>query len=146
MVDHVEHGQVTELLPQQKEQGVKVVNKLGEEIPPAKAEDPHGVLVVRVIDRLTVPAVVSSNKEGPALSKHPEAEESLAEVVDDHDPFDVVGLSILHELGTGNLWLHWAPVSDNTETHLHDVDVEDADDGGGPDGGHQEPVINSRVS
>ena len=41
MVDHVEHGQVTELLPQQKEQGVKVVNKLGEEIPPSHVQCIH---------------------------------------------------------------------------------------------------------
>ena len=30
--------------------------------------------------------------------------------------------------------------------HLHDVDVENADEGGGPDRRHQKPVINSRVS
>ena len=30
--------------------------------------------------------------------------------------------------------------------NLHDVDVQDTDDGGGPDGRHQEPIIYSRVS
>ena len=145
-MDHVERRHLVVLLPHDEEHSVQQVYELRKKVPPAQAEHSHGVLVIRVVHGLAVPAVVSRHKEGPTLGEHPEAEESLAEVVDDHDPFDVVGLSILHELGTGNLWLHWAPVSDNTETHLHDVDVEDADDGGGPDGGHQEPVINSRVS
>ena len=96
-------GHLVVLLPHDEEHGVQQVYELGEEVPPAQAEDPEGVLVVGVVDRLAVPAVVARHKEGPALCEHPEAEESLTEVVDDHDPLDVVRLSTLHELWAGNL-------------------------------------------
>ena len=102
-MDDVQGGHLVVLLPHDEEHGVQQVYELGEEVPPAQAEDPEGVLVVGVVDRLAVPAVVPRHKEGPALCEHPEAEESLTEVVDDHDPLDVVRLSTLHELRAGNL-------------------------------------------
>ena len=103
-MDDVEGRHLAELLPHDEEDGVQEVDELGEEIPPAETEDSDGVLVVGVVNRLTVPAVVSRHEEGPALCKHPEAEESLAEVVTDHDPLDVVGISLLHEPRTNHLY------------------------------------------
>ena len=85
------------LLPHDEEDGVQQVDELGEEIPPAETEHSDGVLVVRVVHWLTVPAVVSRHEEGRALGKHPEAEESLAEIVNYHDPLDVVRVPVLHE-------------------------------------------------
>ena len=93
----MEARHLPELLPHDEEDGVQEVDELGEEIPPAETEDSDGVLVVRVVDWLTVPAVVSRHEEGPALGKHPEAEDCLTEVVDNHDPLDVVGIPVLHK-------------------------------------------------
>ena len=146
-MDHVEARHLPELLPHDEEHGVEQVDELGEEIPPAETEDPDGVLVVGVINRLTVPAVVSRHEEGPALCKHPEAEESLAEVINNHDPLDVVGIPVLHEPRPDHLSSLSVIISGNdSREHLDDVDIQDTDDCGGPDRRHQEPVVNSGVS
>lgn len=78
-----------------------------------------------------MPAVLPSNKECPALLEHPEAEESLEEVVDNQDSFDIIRLSILHELRAKN---------------LDHIDIGNTDECRRPDRGHQEPVIDSWVS
>ena len=44
MVNHVKHGQVSELLPQQEEQRVEVVNELREEIPPGHVQCKHSII------------------------------------------------------------------------------------------------------
>ena len=44
MVNHMQHWQVGELLPQQEEQGVKVVNELWEEVPPGHVQCIHAII------------------------------------------------------------------------------------------------------
>ena len=46
VVNHVEGGQVAELLPEEEQQGVEVVNEFGEEIPPGHVQGVHGILGV----------------------------------------------------------------------------------------------------
>ena len=145
-MDDVQGRDLAELLPHDEEDGVQQVYELGEEVPPAQTEGSDGLLVVRVINGLTVPAVVPCHEEGPALGEHPEAEESLAEIVDNHDPLDVVGLPLLHEPRSDHLTSLSLIISVNDSgEHLDDVDIQNTDDCGGPDRRHQEPVVNSGV-
>ena len=65
----------------------------------------------------------------PSLGESPEAKQRLEQVVGQHDVLEIVGLSVLHE--------PWPGV-------LDDEDVQEADDGDWPDGGHKEKVIRPR--
>ena len=115
MVNHVKHGQVSELLPQQEEQRVKVVNELGEEIPPGHVQCKHSIIGICkfhsdkescahgrtwVVHRLTEPVVAASQPEPGGLEPDPEAEQRLQEVVHNLYPGCVIRLPVLHEPGT----------------------------------------------
>jgi len=130
VVDDMQGGDLVELLAKNKEYCVEKVNEFREEIPPTKAENTSGIRAIGIIHWLTVPAVLASHKEVPALLEHPEAEECLEEVVDNHDASDLIRLSVLHELRTSNLYY---------------VDIGNADECSGPDRRHEKPVVHSWV-
>ena len=46
VVDHMESGYLIELLPHDEEDCVEEIYKLGEEIPPTKAENSAGVWII----------------------------------------------------------------------------------------------------
>ena len=57
----------------------------------------------------------------PTLCEPPKAENSLEQIVCNDKIFQFIGLPILHESWSCN---------------LHEVDIEQADEDSGPDGGH----------
>jgi len=131
MVDDMKGGEMTKLFTSNKEEGVKQVNKLGEEIPPSQVESSHGRGALGVVYGLTVPVVTPGDIEPPPLHEHPRAEDGLEQVVGKHDALDLVRLTILHE--------PWSP-------DLDYVDIEYAYSCGDPDGGHQGPGVNTGVT
>ena len=68
VVDHVEGGQVAELLPHQEEERVRQVDDFRKEEPPGHVEGPDGLGAVGVVDRLARPAVVARHVE-PGLTE-----------------------------------------------------------------------------
>jgi len=129
-MDDMQSRNLTKLFSRNEEDGIQEVYELREEIPPTKAENSAGVRIVRIINWLTVPAVVAGNKESPALLEHPEAEKGLKEIVSNQDPLYIIWFSFLHELWTED---------------LDHINIGYADDCGWPDGGHQGPLIHSWV-
>ena len=89
--------EMTKLFTSNKEERIKQIDKLGEEIPPGKIESTHGGRAVGVVHRLALPAVVSADIEPPPLQEHPRAEHCLEQVVRKHDAFDLVRLPPCHE-------------------------------------------------
>jgi len=85
----------------------------------------------RVVHWLALPVVHARQPQTAAPGKHPSAEDGLEEVVDEHDVLDLIGGSVLHEVG--------APDPDN-------VVVEDAAGQNWPRGGHEQPVVHSGIS
>lgn len=67
MVDHMEGGQVGELLTGNKEHRVSQVNKLGEVVPPSEVEGPLSQGTCSIVNRLADPIVFSCHVETPAL-------------------------------------------------------------------------------
>ena len=130
MVDHVEGGQVAELLTEQEEEGVDEVNEFGEEIPPSHVGSIEPILGVAVVYRLTQPVVLSSEPEPTSLLENPDTEQGLEQVVDHDQVLYVERLPVLHE--------PWP-------RHPDDVVVEDTQSYCRPGGGHQEPVINPEM-
>ena len=74
--------------------------------------------------------ICSWEKESCTLLKHPEAEESLEGIVDNHQCSNFIRFSIFHE--------SWP-------NYLDTINIEDTDDGGWPNGGHERPAVNSRI-
>jgi len=130
VVDHVEGGQVAELLTEQEEEGVDEVNELGEEIPPSHVGSIQPILGVAEVHRLAQPVVLPSQPESAGLLEYPDTEQGLEQVVHDHQVLYVEGLPVLHEPGP---------------RHSDDVVVEDTQSGCGPGGRHQQPVINPGI-
>ena len=114
MVNNMQHWQVGELLPQQEEQGVKVVNELWEEVPPGHVQCIHAIIGIWnrshssireschyvstwVVHRLTEPVVAASQPEAGRLEPDPETEQRLQQVIHNLDPGGVIGLPVLHE-------------------------------------------------
>ena len=62
MID-VKEGEMSELLLGNKEEGVKHVKELGHVEKPGKVQRPQRFWIIRVVDRLTSPAVVSADVE-----------------------------------------------------------------------------------
>ena len=130
VVNHVEGGQVAELLPEQEEEGVDEVDEFGEEIPPGHVGSIEPILGVAEVHRLTQPVVFSCQPESTGLLEYPDTEQGLEQIVDDHQVLYVEGFPILHEPGA---------------RHPDDVVVEDTESHSGPGGGHEEPVINPEM-
>jgi len=99
VVDHVKSGEVVELLPEDKEDGVDVVDELGEEVPPRHVHRVQRARAVRVVHRLAHPAVPTSQPECAGPIKHPGAEEGLEEIVGEHDTLYLVRGTVLHKTG-----------------------------------------------
>ena len=113
VVDDVEGRQMGELLTANKEEGVGQVNKLssdgtvrsplklltclGEEVPPGEVEGSLATWAGGVVHRLAHPAVLPRHVEAPALQEHPEAEDGLEEIVDQHEAPNLIRFSVLHE-------------------------------------------------
>ena len=126
MVNHVEGGQVAELLTEQEEEGVDEVDEFGEEIPPGHVRREQPFLGVGVVDGLAQPVVPASQPEVAGLLENPQAEKGLEQIVGNHQLLDIVGWSVLHE--------SWPSVSD-------DVVVDSTEAKHRPRGRHEEPVI-----
>ena len=62
MID-VKEREMGELLLGNKEEGVKHVKELGHVEKPGKVQRPQSFWIIRVVDRLTSPAVVSADVE-----------------------------------------------------------------------------------
>ena len=126
MVHHVEGGHLVVLVPHNHEECVHEVSELGEEVPPDGGGHVHAVLRVRVVDRLAHPAVLAAQPEAGQPGEDPGAEESLQEVVEEHQLLDVVRGPALHEGGAGE---------------PDQVVVEHAEAQGRPGRGHQQPGV-----
>ena len=119
VVDDVEGREVGELLAGNKEHRVGQVNKLiknncghsgnyqgwlcsclGEEIPPGEVESPPGCRTVRVVHRLTGPAVMVSPQPEHGV-EYPAVEHSLAEVVDQQQSPEIKGFPVMTVLCVG---------------------------------------------
>ena len=68
MMIYMEEREMGELLLEDKEERVKHVNKLGYVEEPSKVQSSHYFCVVRIVDRLASPAVISSHIK-PAHNK-----------------------------------------------------------------------------
>ena len=76
-MNNMQSRHLVEFLSHDEENCVQQVNKFWKEIPPSNIEDSQSLFVIRVVNRLTMPIVVSTDKECPALFEHPETEEGL---------------------------------------------------------------------
>ena len=135
------------LLLQEKYHRVHHVNQLGDVEHPGHVQCSQGIRRIGIFHWLTLPTVVTTHVKTtksdisgnpikyymlspPSLVKSPNTEASLKQIVRNHKIFEIVWFAVTHEPGPRN---------------LDDVDVAQADDDGGPDGGHQRQAVSSGV-
>ena len=63
MVNHVECAEVAPFFPQHEEEGVEVVDPLGEVVPPGHVSSVQGSGAVGVVHRLAVPVVLTGQPQ-----------------------------------------------------------------------------------
>ena len=77
----MECGEMSPFLSEDKEEGVEVVDELGEEVPPGHVCGKHAILRVGVVDGLAQPVVTTGEPEVAGLLENPQAEKGLKNVL-----------------------------------------------------------------
>jgi len=131
VVHHVQKRYVLLFFTQNKENRVEKFGELGEVIPPASVDHPHGNGIVTIVNRLTIIIVVVEPSAHQALVEEPGAEDDLNEVVDDEQPPELIGGTILHEVRS---------------PHLDDHHVTQTDGHRRQRRAHKQPILHSRIS
>ena len=128
MVEHMEKRQMAEFLLENKKEGVKHVNELGDIEDPGHRQGSHSFWILWVVNRLTCPAVWARNVEPaevgmnivviadicgggcllPTLAEPPQTEQGLEDIVANNDPTQAVGGTLFHKPGNKELYLYGA--------------------------------------
>ena len=115
VVKDMEERKVSKLLFEDKEEGVKHVNKLWDVEEPGHVQSSQSFWIVRIVDRLASPAVATRHVKPaheerrsesyvlgwtsllPTLREAPEAEECLEDVVSNNNALDCIRRTVFHE-------------------------------------------------
>ena len=130
MVDNMEGGHLVVLVSHHHEEGVHEVSKLGEKVPPDCSCHELPIIRVGVVHRLTHPVVLPTQPELAQSREDPEAEESLEEVVKEHQFLDIIGRSSFHE---------------GRSSKSDHVVIKETKNNSWPGRRHQHPIINSVI-
>lgn len=130
VVDHVQEGNVLELLAGDEAEGVDEFRELAEVVQPTQVDHLQGFGAVRVVHGLATPAVIPSPSGVKELNKYVRTEHRLGKVVDQEEVLYIVGFSVLHE---------------GRSPDFDDVDVAETEDDGREGTGHQRIVVHAGV-